>query len=855
MSFVKFLVIVPFVYATVYWNPGDEIHRHNVEFNHTYHVVKKFDPPINLTRVTCPPRLEDEIAFVNNRYAKPNPSERLDIFRVESSWLRQMEDSLYDLTPRYGSLMAQFDQRAVQALTVNGKLLAIPSFLDFSLIYYRKDLLDLYNKTYPTSWDEFEETATFIQTEQRKLSGNSDFWGFMWQGSANEILTVLTMQFVASHGGGTFIEDDGTISINNPNAIAAFQRAKRWLNVITPSTIVNQHLHETKLPFLLEKAAFLMDLNHVIGEIHNWSPTGANLFSCGTRSFSSSVGLGHPPGQPAHNNISVPWFWGWSVNKYTPELNETLRVLDYLASEAQQLFKAERSEDPPTRIRLQENDTLTCGNRSNPTCCDIDVESQPLLRRALEKIGPKYFDISKIIFTTMHEYLVGNIATASEVVEDMECTLHRTYSSDIPSHCRGTQEYHYRPSYLNDLGIALCVVNMALSLGFGMWVAYHRNDKVIKASQPHFLYLVCVGCMISSVSLIFIGVDDKNHTAEELDGMCQATAWFYALGFATTITSLYAKTYRVKLLMVDATDGKKKRREGLKIEIFFYAIGLAVLAEIIYMTVWTLVAPIKWVRECKRENPDYGYCEESVGNCGGTIGTIVFLAALLAIHLVYLSYILYICYLVRNVPTEFSEHKYITASAVSSIEILVVSPPIIALSWQSSAIVSTIILTFALFATDFGVLVMIFVPKIFAAYEKHDEKTLTQEDILFNLRRKARKIAESGTMTRSRRKDIQKAIAAHESKGSKNIGGNSNKEMSHDSKNSKTGSLRCGERGVGMERLRSRERGAGVECTPRPGENSEMDRKSSTSPNSPGSRRKVKGRAPDNTKCGIESQV
>ena len=43
----------------------------------------------------------------------------------------------------------------------------------------------------------------------------------MWQGSANEILTVLTMQFVASHGGGKFVEDDGTISINNGNAIAA----------------------------------------------------------------------------------------------------------------------------------------------------------------------------------------------------------------------------------------------------------------------------------------------------------------------------------------------------------------------------------------------------------------------------------------------------------------------------------------------------------------------------------------------------------------------------------------------------------------------------------------------------------
>ena len=38
------------------------------------------------------------------------------------------------------------------------------------------------------------------------------------------------MEWVHSMGGGTVVEVDGTISINNPNAAAAFTRVKSWVS-------------------------------------------------------------------------------------------------------------------------------------------------------------------------------------------------------------------------------------------------------------------------------------------------------------------------------------------------------------------------------------------------------------------------------------------------------------------------------------------------------------------------------------------------------------------------------------------------------------------------------------------------
>src|SRR5262249_21759201 len=86
--------------------------------------------------------------------------------------------------------------------------------------------------------------------------GEKDFWGFVWQGAAGEDLTCSGLEWQVSEGGGGIIEDDKTISVNNPQAIRAWQRAARWVGFISPPGVVAYGESDSDNVWSSGKAAF-----------------------------------------------------------------------------------------------------------------------------------------------------------------------------------------------------------------------------------------------------------------------------------------------------------------------------------------------------------------------------------------------------------------------------------------------------------------------------------------------------------------------------------------------------------------------------------------------------------------------
>ena len=148
-------------------------------------------------------------------------SSDLDVYMIDVIWPGDMAEHLIDLNEYGAAEMAKEHFPAiVQNNTVDGKLLGMPWFTDAGLLYYRTDLLEKYGYDGPPkTWDQLEEMAAKIQEGERK--DNPDFWGFVWQGNAYEGLTCDAIEWVYSHGGGSIIEPDGTISINNEMAVKA----------------------------------------------------------------------------------------------------------------------------------------------------------------------------------------------------------------------------------------------------------------------------------------------------------------------------------------------------------------------------------------------------------------------------------------------------------------------------------------------------------------------------------------------------------------------------------------------------------------------------------------------------------
>jgi trehalose/maltose transport system substrate-binding protein len=179
-----------------------------------------------------------------------------DLLNVDLIWTPVLEPDLIDLQPYLAPEIALLDPELLRSYSVNGKLVAVPFNVPLGGLEYRADLLRAYGYGHPPrTWDELESMAARIQTGER-AKGKKDFWGYVWQGNAAESLTCNALEWQAAAGGGRIIERDRTISVNNPAAIAAWQRAKHWIGWISPPGVVSYRETDTMLVFDSGRAAF-----------------------------------------------------------------------------------------------------------------------------------------------------------------------------------------------------------------------------------------------------------------------------------------------------------------------------------------------------------------------------------------------------------------------------------------------------------------------------------------------------------------------------------------------------------------------------------------------------------------------
>src|SRR6202162_6246555 len=179
-----------------------------------------------------------------------------DVYGIDVIWTRILNEYFLDLKPYFGNETALQFPAITASYSVDNKLLAIGYRADIGLLFYRIDLLREYGyREPPRTWDELEVMAARVQGGGR-AKGKKEVWGYVWQGGATEALTCNALEWQASEGGGQIIENDKTISVNNPDAIRAWQRAARWVGSISPPG-VNGYVEADALNVWVAGAAFM----------------------------------------------------------------------------------------------------------------------------------------------------------------------------------------------------------------------------------------------------------------------------------------------------------------------------------------------------------------------------------------------------------------------------------------------------------------------------------------------------------------------------------------------------------------------------------------------------------------------
>jgi simple sugar transport system substrate-binding protein len=79
------------------------------------------------------------------------------------------------------------------------------------------------------------------------------------------------------------------------------------------------------------------------------------------------------------------------------------------------------------------------------------------------------------------------------------------------------------------VGLAFAVIVWVTSIAFSGWVIWNRKLRVVMASQPPFLLMICTGTFVMALTVIPLSIDDGIASDEGCDKACMTTPWLFAL--------------------------------------------------------------------------------------------------------------------------------------------------------------------------------------------------------------------------------------------------------------------------------------------------------------------------------------
>ncbi|MBV1787676.1 ABC transporter substrate-binding protein [Marinobacterium sp. D7] len=350
--------------------------------------------------VTVPFSSSDKLALYQQILS--SQSADLDVFDVDVVWPGILGAHFADLAPYTQGVEQAHFQSIIANNHYKGKLVAMPAYTDAPVLYYRKDLLEKYGEPVPITWQEMTDSAKRIQ-EQERAAGNDKMWGYVFQGKAYEGLTCDALEWIDSFGGGTLVEFDGEISVNNPKSAAALDLAASWVGSITPQGVLNYDEEGARRVFQSGNAVFM----------RNW-PYAWALANGDESVIKNKVGIVPLPMGPNGQHSATLGGWQYAVSKYSENVEAAADYVMYVTSAAAQKQNALLNGYLPTIVSLYEDEEVLA---ANPFFAYMRATLEESVARPSTVTGEKYNQVSNEFWNAAHRVLSGKSSGAESVAE------------------------------------------------------------------------------------------------------------------------------------------------------------------------------------------------------------------------------------------------------------------------------------------------------------------------------------------------------------------------------------------------------------------------------------------------------
>ena len=335
----------------------------------------------------------------------------IDVFQIDVIWPGILANHFIDLTEHVDQdAIDQHFEAIVQNNTVDDRLVAMPWFTDAGILYYRTDLLEKYGKEPPTTWQELTEVAREIQ-EGERAEGNDRMLGFVFQAKAYEGLTCDALEWIDSFGGGTIVDGEGAITINNENAVEALELAASWIGDIAPEGVLNYAEEESRGVFQSGNAVFM----------RNW-PYAWALGNAPDSPITGKIGVSQlPKGGEDGKPTGVLGGWQLAVSKYSQNAELAVDLVRHLTSPDEQKRRAIEGSYNPTIAALYQDEEVL---EATPFFGELYDTFTNAVARPSRVTGEKYNQVSSEFFNAVHSVLSDKTDAASSL-EALEGRLDR----------------------------------------------------------------------------------------------------------------------------------------------------------------------------------------------------------------------------------------------------------------------------------------------------------------------------------------------------------------------------------------------------------------------------------------------
>jgi trehalose/maltose transport system substrate-binding protein len=356
-------------------------------------LAKRFTKDTGIKINVVPHPAASDASYSQLARAFRSKSSSIDVAMIDVVWPGAFAPYLVNLKPKLGKQAKLHAASIVANDTVGGKLVAMPWFGDFGILYYRTDLLKKYGyKSPPKTWSQLFSMAAKIQNGEQKT--NKNFYGFVFQGNSYEGLTCDALEWIASAGGGQYI-NAGKVTIDNPRARTILDAFRAQIGKTTPRNVTTYQEGEAHTAFVNGDAAFM----------RNWPYAYSIAAGAGSKVIGKFNVTVLPHGS---NGKSVGTVGGWqlAVSKYSKHKDASIEFVRYMTSPAVEKFDAIFNTNVPTIPAVAKDRAVV---RANPYL-KPQIATVNRVTRPAKYLKTHYNEGSKAIYQGINQILNGTPA-------------------------------------------------------------------------------------------------------------------------------------------------------------------------------------------------------------------------------------------------------------------------------------------------------------------------------------------------------------------------------------------------------------------------------------------------------------